>query len=101
MADQDLLQSWKEIAKHLGRSERTCRRWETEFGLPVHRMDGSVRGSVFAYKSEIDRWMDEILHEEHPAPPPKKRFSARWVLPVILTLLVASVVAVVIVVSRG
>ena len=64
MADEDLLQSWKEIAVHLGRSERTCRRWETEFRLPVHRMDGSVRSSVFAYKTELDSWMDEILHEE-------------------------------------
>jgi predicted DNA-binding transcriptional regulator AlpA len=66
MADEDLLQSWKEIAAYLGRSERTCRRWETEFRLPIHRMDGSVRGSVFAYKSEIDRWTDEILHEGRP-----------------------------------
>ena len=28
MADENLLQSWKEIAAHLGRSERTCRRWD-------------------------------------------------------------------------
>jgi hypothetical protein len=101
MADEDLLQSWKEIAGHLGRSERTCRRWETEFGLPVHRMDGSIRGSVFAYKSELDRWMDTILHKENPAQPPKKRFTARWMLPVILALLVVAAVAVILAASRG
>ena len=58
MADENLLQSWKEIAACLGRSERTCRRWETEHQLPIHRMDGSSRGTVFAYKAELDRWMD-------------------------------------------
>ena len=77
MADDDLLQSWKEIAAYLERSERTCRRWEAEFGLPTHRMDSSARGSVFAYKSELDKWMDEILHDEKHAPPAETRRASR------------------------
>ncbi len=64
MEEKKILQSWKEIASYLGRAERTCRRWEKEFGLPVHRMDGSPRASVFAYKEELDRWLDRLLHEK-------------------------------------
>lgn len=64
MQKKEILDSWKEIASYLRRSERTCRRWEKEFGLPIYRMDGSPRASVFAYKEELARWLDEMLHEE-------------------------------------
>ena len=101
MADGNLLQSWKEIAAYLGRSERTCRRWETEFRLPVHRMDGSVRASVFAYKSELDRWMDEILHKERHRPPSKKRQTSKRPRIIILALAVIPVIAVAVMVLRG
>jgi tetratricopeptide (TPR) repeat protein len=101
MADDDLLQSWKEIAAYLGRSERTCRRWETEFRLPIHRMDSSVRGSVFAYKSELDRWMDAILHEKRRGPPPKKRLASRRTLIIALGLVVISTLAIAVVIWRG
>jgi tetratricopeptide (TPR) repeat protein len=100
MADKDLLQSWKEIASHLGRSERTCRRWEKEFALPVHRMDGSVRGSVFAYKSELDRWMDEILHgEEEPSSVPSRPRRTKYTA-IILALSVVIAFALAFVVFR-
>ena len=33
----DRLDSWKQIAAHLGRDIRTVRRWEVTEGLPVHR----------------------------------------------------------------
>lgn len=101
MADEDLLQSWKEIAAYLERSERTCRRWETEYRLPVHRMDGSVRGSVFAYKSELDRWMDDTLHEERHGSPPQKRLASRRSLIIILSLAFLTAVAVAVMVFRG
>jgi tetratricopeptide (TPR) repeat protein len=100
MAENDLLQSWKEIAVHLGRSERTCRRWENEFRLPVHRMDGSPRGSVFAYKSELDTWMDEILHEEKEPSSVTSRLRSAKNLIIILALAAISVVAVAVVLLR-
>ena len=100
MADEDLLQSWKEIAAYLGRSERTCKRWETEFRLPIHRMDGSVRGSVFAYKSELDRWMDEILHEEKEPSSVTSRLRSTKNLIIILALAAIFVVAVAVVLLR-
>jgi tetratricopeptide (TPR) repeat protein len=50
------LDSWKEIAAFLGRSERTVRRWEKREHLPVHRLAHEKRGSVYAYRSELDLW---------------------------------------------
>ena len=60
--EQPLLESWKEISAYLKRSLRTCRRWEAELGLPVHRLDGTPRARVFAYPAELDRWLSEKLH---------------------------------------
>lgn len=52
------LESWKEIAAYLNRSERTVRRWEEHEGLPVHRLQHDKRSSVYAYPSELDRWRE-------------------------------------------
>lgn len=50
------LDSWKEIAVHLGRGVRTVQRWEKEEGLPVHRHLHSRQGTVYAFKPAIDDW---------------------------------------------
>jgi hypothetical protein len=50
------LDSWKSIADYLGRDRTTVMRWERESGLPVRRIPGKGR-SVYAYTSEIDRWL--------------------------------------------
>ena len=50
------LDSWKSIATHFGRGERTVRRWEAELGLPVRRMPGSAKGRVFAMVDELEAW---------------------------------------------
>ena len=42
------LDSWKEIAAFFRRDERTVKRWEKERGLPVHRLQGSATGRVYA-----------------------------------------------------
>jgi TolB-like protein/Tfp pilus assembly protein PilF len=52
------LDSWKEIATYLGRDVRTIQRWETRDDLPVHRLQHSKIGSVFAYTGELDAWRD-------------------------------------------
>ena len=51
------LDSWKEIAAFFGRAERTVKRWETERGLPVHRVPGGGRSAVFAYSDELSEWL--------------------------------------------
>jgi tetratricopeptide (TPR) repeat protein len=63
MSAREVLQSWKEIASYLGRDVRTCRRWEENLGLPVHRLNGSPKARVLAYKDEIDWWLKTKLHE--------------------------------------
>ncbi|MFC2166753.1 hypothetical protein ACFLQZ_02160 [Acidobacteriota bacterium] len=55
--------SWKEIACYLDRHITTCQRWEKEYGFPVHRLDGSPRARVFAFKEEIDIWYNEMEGE--------------------------------------
>jgi tetratricopeptide (TPR) repeat protein len=51
------LDSWKDIARFFERDERTVRRWEKENALPVHRVPGGAKGRVFAYESELRRWL--------------------------------------------
>jgi TolB-like protein/Tfp pilus assembly protein PilF len=63
------LDSWKEIATYLKRGARTVQRWEREAGLPVHRLQHDRLGTVYAYRSELDRWWaDRKAQEEEPAP---------------------------------
>jgi len=57
MYDKEFLNSWKEVAQYVGRSERTIQRWEREFGFPVHRPAGKLRSSVIAVTAEIDEWI--------------------------------------------
>ncbi len=61
--EDELLKSWKEISAYLNRNIRTCQYWETKHGLPVHRLEDSARARVFAYKKELDSWLQEKLHE--------------------------------------
>src|SRR5262249_4821503 len=50
------LDSWKEIAAYLGRGVTTVQRWETTEGLPIQRLPHAKKGSVFAFKRELDAW---------------------------------------------
>jgi TolB-like protein/Flp pilus assembly protein TadD len=52
----DRLDSWKEIAAYLKRGARTVQRWESEEGLPVHRLIHGKLGSIYAYQAELDAW---------------------------------------------
>jgi len=55
---EDRLDSWKAIARYLGRSVRTVRRWEQQHALPVHRLMHQAKGSVFAFRQELDGWLE-------------------------------------------
>jgi hypothetical protein len=57
-ASADRLDSWKEIASYLDREVRTAQRWEKRESLPVHRHLHHTTSSVYAYKTEIDKWRD-------------------------------------------
>jgi hypothetical protein len=51
------LNSWKDIATYVGRGVRTVQRWESHFGLPVHRPKGKERSAVLAFPEEISEWL--------------------------------------------
>ena len=51
------LNGWKEIASFFNKDERTLKRWEIQRGLPVHRVPGKQRGTVYAFASELDLWL--------------------------------------------
>lgn len=57
-AGDERLDSWKEIAAYFRRDVRTVRLWEQKEGLPVHRHIHHTRGSVYAFKPELDSWWE-------------------------------------------
>src|SRR5229473_514598 len=57
--DEPRLESWGEIAAYLRREIRTVQRWERYQGLPVRRLLIGKLGSVYAYRSELDKWYRE------------------------------------------
>jgi tetratricopeptide (TPR) repeat protein len=92
----DRLDSWKEIAAYLNRSERTVRRWESTEELPVHRLQHDKRGSVYAYARELDAWRaSRRVIEESANETPARRVHVGWLVGGSLAL-AAVVVAIVI-----
>lgn len=69
------LDSWKQIAAFFDRAERTVKRWESERGLPIHRVPGGSRSAVFAYTSELADWLKGSQElETDDAPPHSNAF---------------------------
>jgi tetratricopeptide (TPR) repeat protein len=98
LTPRDRLESWKEIAVFLNRSERTVRRWEEKEGLPVHRLAHDKRGSVYAFTWELERWRESRrqLLTEDPAGPhtPEVMVLAgrwRWIIALVALMFAASV----------
>jgi len=69
----DRLDSWKKIATYLKRDVSTVQRWERREAMPVHRHLHDKRGSVFAFRSELDLWWEgrrvRLTSEEAGEPP--------------------------------
>ncbi len=69
---EDRLDSWKEIAAYLNRDVTTVQRWEKREGMPVHRHLHDRQGSVYAFSSELDGWVQsrrlrsEAEEKEYP-----------------------------------
>lgn len=81
------LDGWKSIGNHLGRDRSTVMRWAAERGMPIHRVPGGARGSVFALTDELDAWLatssenpdlNKTSVEAHSLPsPPQTALAAR------------------------
>jgi TolB-like protein len=65
---RDRLESWKEIAAHLRRDVRTLQRWEAEEGLPARRHLHKKRGTVYAYRSELEAWLESRASRKGSSP---------------------------------
>lgn len=77
--EQERLESWKQIAAYLGKSERTVRRWQQVEGLPVHRHQHQQRGSVWAFRGELDDWLaGRRLSPEQTIEPPGRLSLPLW-----------------------
>jgi TolB-like protein/Tfp pilus assembly protein PilF len=63
-ANETRLESWGEIASYLRRDVRTVQRWERYHGLPVRRLQVGKLPTVYAYRSELDKWFLE--HQPKP-----------------------------------
>jgi TolB-like protein/Tfp pilus assembly protein PilF len=74
---EDRLDSWKEIAVYLHRDMKTVQRWEKREGMPVHRHLHDRMGSVYAFSTELDAWLQnrrlrlEEEEKERRAEPPE------------------------------
>ena len=67
----DRLESWKQIAAYLNKSERTVRRWHETEGLPVHKHQHQHKGSVWAYPDELQQWLAKrTVRPASPETPP-------------------------------
>lgn len=76
--EPDRLESWKQIAAYLNKSERTTRRWHELEGLPVHKHRHQQRGSVWAYRNELDQWLAGRTERPEQDPEPLPGGTARW-----------------------
>jgi tetratricopeptide (TPR) repeat protein len=84
ITNKEVLESWKEIAGYLDRDVKTCRRWELELDLPIRRLDGTPRARVFAYKDEIDFWLEDKLNSRDTGTTaylrkPEKKSKTLWI----------------------
>ncbi|HEY2780615.1 MAG TPA: hypothetical protein VGI90_07565 [Steroidobacteraceae bacterium] len=92
-SNEGRLDSWKKIAVYLKRDVTTVQRWEKREGMPVHRQLHDKMGSVYAFRSELDAWMQSRSEQvplsgtespgETPAAGPAAPASGarrRWVL---------------------
>ena len=48
----------------MGRGVRTGQRYQATLHLPVHRIDSGKRSPVFAYRKDLDRWMQRHVGRE-------------------------------------
>jgi TolB-like protein/Tfp pilus assembly protein PilF len=91
------LDSWKEIAAYLKREIRTLHRWEAQEGLPIHRHLHKERGSVYAYRSELDSWWNNrraVLERPAPAAEAKGQPGRLRLISVVVGLAILLAVAV-------
>src|SRR6185437_7574592 len=74
------LDSWKKIASYLKRDVTTVQRWERREAMPVHRHVHRRLGSVYAFRSELDAWLQRRSPPTPEAPAPESRAARNRLL---------------------
>jgi Tfp pilus assembly protein PilF len=94
----DRVDGWKSIAAHFRRDRTTVLRWAKERNLPVKKIPGGKKSTVYALRSELDAWAaandDETLPiEQLPDDEIQKTntFLLKWQYLVILILAVSAI----------
>lgn len=85
---EDRLDSWKAIAAYVKRDVTTVQRWEKREGMPVHRHLHDKRGSVYAFRAELDAWLKD-RRLQPPSELPQRR--PWWVGVAAIVVLIAAV----------
>jgi hypothetical protein len=89
------LSGWKEIAAYLDVTVRTAQLWEKHRGLPIHRLPGGGKPSVFASTEELERWLHR--NPDQPAAdaqrpessPPRRAGRLRFAAILVVALLLS------------
>lgn len=89
--EREILQAWKEISSYLRQSIKTCRRWELEIGMPIHRHEDSPKARVYAYKDELDQWEKDIQKSKKEILIKKKRVRIKFILAVSVLIAIISI----------
>ena len=93
-ANDERLTTWAAIGAYIGRDARSAKRYEADRGLPVHRLPGSGKSTVYAFRPELDRWLRDRdgvpSAPERPAAVPEQADAApakppraRWTWPAV------------------
>jgi tetratricopeptide (TPR) repeat protein len=64
------IDGWKAIGAYFGRDRTTAMRWAETRALPVHRVPGGKKASVYALRSELEAWLGAQANPLEPAPSP-------------------------------
>jgi hypothetical protein len=94
------LNGWKEIANHLDVTVRTAQLWEKQRHLPIHRLPGGGKPSVFSTTEELEAWIHcnpgQPVPETRPTEIRRTRWSGRLpIAAVVAVLVVVSILAIV------
>ena len=99
-----VLSSWKEISTYLKCGVRSCIRWEKERGMPVQRMAGPRSARVFAYREELDTWLEKQLKNGKEIDlelPARFRSAKRFLLWIVPLAALAALAALVFILVKG
>lgn len=87
------IDGWKAIGAYFKRDRTTVMRWAEARALPVHRVPGGKKASVYALRSELEAWLGAQSHPLEAAAPDPPSTSRRWLAGLAVVLILAAALA--------